>query len=82
MKKLFILAAVAALSAGLVFVACKKEETNIDKVANEQVVKHQKIRVLVMTKRAFSLFLHFKCFLNEQTINHKEQYCGVLDFPG
>ncbi len=42
MKKIFILAAVAALSAGLVFVACKKEETNIDKVATEQVVKHQK----------------------------------------
>ena len=38
-----ILAAVAALVVvGMVFVACKKEETNIDKVANEQVVKHQK----------------------------------------
>jgi len=42
MKKLFIFAAVAALSAGLVFVACKKEITNTDKVATEQVVKHQK----------------------------------------
>ncbi|MBO4581230.1 MAG: hypothetical protein J5701_02970 [Bacteroidales bacterium] len=42
MKKLFIFAAVAALSAGLVFVACKKESANIDKVATEQVVKHQK----------------------------------------
>ncbi len=42
MKRLVILAAVAALSAGLVFVACKKEETNTDKIATEQVVKQQK----------------------------------------
>ena len=38
-----ILAAVAALVVvGLVFVACKKEITNTDKVTTEQVVKHQK----------------------------------------
>ncbi len=42
MKRLVILAAVVALSAGLVFVACKKEETNTDKIATEQVVKQQK----------------------------------------
>lgn len=42
MKRLVILAAVAALSAGLVFVACTKEETNTDKIATEQVVKQQK----------------------------------------
>ena len=42
MKKFFLAAVAAFVVAGLVFVACKKEETNIDKVANEQVVKHQK----------------------------------------
>ena len=48
MKKILILAAVAALSAGLVFVACTKESTNIDKVANEQVVKHQQMHKLMV----------------------------------
>ena len=43
MKKFFLAAVAALVVVGLVFVACKKEETNIDKkVANEQVVKHQK----------------------------------------
>ncbi len=43
MKKFVVFAAMAALVAGLVFVACKKESTIIDKVATEQVVKFQKL---------------------------------------
>ena len=42
MKKFFLAAVAAFVVAGLVFVACKKEITNTDKVATEQVVKHQK----------------------------------------
>ena len=42
MKKIFLAAVAAFVVAGLVFVACKKEITNTDKVATEQVVKHQK----------------------------------------
>ena len=41
MKK-FFLAAVAALSAGLVFVACKKESINTEEVAINQSDKQQK----------------------------------------
>ena len=47
MKKIFIVAAIAAVVAGLVFVACKKEITNTDKVATEQVVKHQQMHKLM-----------------------------------
>ena len=45
MKKLFIFAAVAALSAGLVFVACKKEETHIVKnnLPQTNLSKQQKL---------------------------------------
>ena len=43
MKKIFLAAVAAFVVAGLVFVACKKEITNTDKVATEQVVKHQKL---------------------------------------
>ena len=42
MKKFFLAAVAALVVVGLVFVACKKEITNTDKVATEQVVKHQK----------------------------------------
>ena len=41
-SKIAFMAIVITITATIVFVACKKEETNIDKVANEQVVKHQK----------------------------------------
>ncbi len=40
MKKLFIFAAVAALSAGLVFVACKKEENKIIDSQQEPIHKN------------------------------------------
>ena len=42
MKKFFLAAVAALVVVGLVFVACKKEITNTDKIATEQVVKHQK----------------------------------------
>ena len=42
MKKFFLAAVAALVVVGLVFVACKKEITNTDKVTTEQVVKHQK----------------------------------------
>ncbi len=42
MKKFFLATVAALVVVGLVFVACKKEITNTDKVATEQVVKHQK----------------------------------------
>ncbi len=43
MKKIFLAAVAAFVVAGLFFVACKKEIINTDKVATEQVVKHQQM---------------------------------------
>ena len=42
MKKILILAAVAALSAGLVFVACKKETINVKEISVNQNNKQHK----------------------------------------
>ena len=41
-SKIAFMAIVITITATIVFVACKKEITNTDKVATEQVVKHQK----------------------------------------
>ena len=42
-SKIALMAIAIMTTATIVFVACKKESTNIDKVATEQVVKHQKL---------------------------------------
>ncbi|MBO4739208.1 MAG: hypothetical protein J5606_06560 [Bacteroidales bacterium] len=54
MKKIFLAAVAAFVVAGLVFVACKKEITNTDKVATEQVVKHQKLEGDSLTSTFFT----------------------------
>ncbi len=41
-SKIAFIATVITITATIVFVACKKESTNIDKVATEQAVKQQK----------------------------------------
>ena len=42
MKKFVVFAAMAALVAGLVFVACKKENSNVDETIIKQGIKHHK----------------------------------------
>ena len=53
-SKIAFMAIVITITATIVFVACKKEITNTDKVATEQVVKHQKAEGDSLTSTFFT----------------------------